>query len=235
MPGRLNKNKSGRIRAHERVMDDADPTTAGGTAILEAHAVAILATEIKVISDAWHRDYRNCIGSFVAWLEKHYPDVFDKMTRMLSDVERADKVAFHHKNTRCLIYTGVNVDFSLAFLVIKRVKLVCDDGKEMISSHGHVRKFDDAIKFGSARAKQPLPMQYHAKVKNVLTLYKKDYAEAKKNGNVDEKEADTISSSLFRLMCRWFVEEGNVSALSYGLLQWNRMARSTNINERRVH
>ena len=37
-------------------------------------------------------------------------------------------------------------------------------------------------------------------------------------------------SSLFRLMCRWSVEEGNVFAWSYGLLQWNLMARSSNID-----
>ena len=31
-------------------------------------------------------------------------------------------------------------------------------------------------------------------------------------------------------MCRWFVEEGNMFAWSYGLLKWNLMDRSANIN-----
>ena len=188
MPGRQNKSKSGRLWAHEWVTDKYDPTIAGGTAISEVHTFSIIAMEMKVMSDAYRCEYRNRIGSFIAWLETNYPDVFDKMTPMLSDVERAENFSFQHKNTRDLIYTGFNVNCVLAFLFVKRVKLVRDEGKEIFSSHGHFRKFDDAIKFGSAWAKQPLPMQYHAKVETFLTLYKKDYAEAKKNGNIDEKK-----------------------------------------------
>ena len=79
MPGRQNKGKSGRLRAHERVTDDAAPTIAGGNAISEVHTVVILATEMKVMSEACHCDFCNRIGSFVAWLETNYPDVIDKM------------------------------------------------------------------------------------------------------------------------------------------------------------
>jgi hypothetical protein len=36
-----------------------------------------------------------------------------------------------------------------------------------------------------------------------MSCYKKEYADQKKKGNVDEREADAINSSLFRLLLRW--------------------------------
>jgi hypothetical protein len=62
-----------------------------------------------------------------------------------------------------------------------------------------------------------------------LNSFKKETVKAKKDGNLDEQEADPISWSLFRLMLGWLLSARNVFVWVYSILQWNCMARSINI------
>jgi hypothetical protein len=45
---------------------------------------------------------------------------------------------------------------------------------------------------------------------SIYSVFKKEYAEAKKNGNVDEKTANPINASLFTLILQWALEEMNI-------------------------
>ena len=63
-----------------------------------------------------------------------------------------------------------------------------------------------------------------------MSCYKKEYADQKMKGNVDEREADAISSSLFKLFLRWAVEKGNMFVWCFSLLMWHLRAHSINVN-----
>ena len=68
-----------------------------------------------------------------------------------------------------------------------------------------------------------------------MACYKKEFADQKKKGNVDEREADAISSTLFKLILKWAVEEGNVFVWCFCLLMWHLMARSINVDSIALH
>jgi hypothetical protein len=68
------------------------------------------------------------------------------------------------------------------------------------------------------------------KTDTFLFCFKKEFAQAKKQGNTDEREADAVSSSLFSLLVLWAVEEGNVFVWVFCLFMWHLMARSCNVS-----
>ena len=68
-----------------------------------------------------------------------------------------------------------------------------------------------------------------------LRAFSKEYANAKKDGNVDEQESDPITAPLFRRVCQWSLFEGNVFVWCFGLLQWNLMARTASIDALSLH
>jgi len=52
---------------------------------------------------------------------------------------------------------------------------------------------------------------------------------------MDEKSADPISFSLFRMILTWAVERGNIFVWVWTILQWNLMARSISIDPLALH
>jgi hypothetical protein len=96
-------------------------------------------------------------------------------------------------------------------------------------------KFYEAIKYGSRVSNKLLSIEFYSKVDTFLFCYKKEFAEAKKEGNTDKKEADAINSTLFKLLLQWSVEEGNLFVWCFALLMWNLMARSINIDCLSLH
>ena len=69
------------------------------------------------------------------------------------------------------------------------------NGKMYVPSH--IGKFYDAIKRGSKVSNSHLSTNFYAQMDKFMASYKKDYTAEKKKGNVDEQEADAISSTLF--------------------------------------
>ena len=68
-------------------------------------------------------------------------------------------------------------------------------------------KFYDAIKWGSVLANQRLSTNFYSKVDTFLAAYKREFADQKKKGNVDEREADAISSTLLTMLMKWAVQD----------------------------
>ena len=61
-----------------------------------------------------------------------------------------------------------------AFLVVKKKKKkIGSDGKVILSSVSDIKKYDDATKWGSARAGQPLPSSYFREMEAFINAYKK--------------------------------------------------------------
>ena len=75
-----------------------------------------------------------------------------------------DAVFFAHRNNRDLCYSGLNVTLVKAFLSAKKKKKIHPEtGKVTLSSVSDIKKYDDAIKWGSLQANQPLPSTYSMK------------------------------------------------------------------------
>ena len=92
-----------------------------------------------------------------------YPAYFAVGTRQLSEEEIQDPSKFHHKNQRDLIYAGLNVNILKTFLSVHKVKaLSTRNPKENVYvCRDHLRKYDDAIKWGAKQAGQELSKKYH--------------------------------------------------------------------------
>ncbi|KAL7538044.1 hypothetical protein ACHAXR_008244 [Thalassiosira sp. AJA248-18] len=203
--------------------------------INQEHTDDIIDTEQKSMEDKTRREYRNRIARIYKWWLKEYPDYFEEGTRVLSDDEKNDTIKFHHRNDRDIIYSGLNVDLFKAFLSFKKKKKVSASGVVTLSSVSDIKKYDDAIKWGSLRAGQPLPSDYYREVDTFILAYRKEYKIAKKEGRTDEQEADPICCSLFRCICQWAVNEGNVFVWVFSLAMWNLMSRSISVDSLAFH
>lgn len=202
--------QSGRIHLHQRNTDDVSEVIHADIAITAEHAEEINATTKKEMDDKTRREYRNRIRHIYRWWMTHYPAYFENGTRLLSEEDKRDQVKFHHTNDRVIIYTGLNVSLVMAFLSDKKKKSVKPDGTVILSSNSDSKKYNDAIKWGAKRAGQALPSSYYTQIEAFILSYKKEHQQAQKEGRTDEQEADPISSTLFRMICLWATEEGNI-------------------------
>jgi hypothetical protein len=224
------KRSGGRILPHQRDTDDVTPIINDGAAIDAEHAEAIQFTEAKEMEDKTRKEHRRRIRHLYTWWHVQYIDYYENGTCALSDDEKKDPVLYHHTNNRDVIYEGLNVNLVLAFLVMKKTKA---NGK--LSSVSDISKYNDAIKWGAGVAGQRLPTEYYERIDKFMGAYKKEHAGAKKEGNVDEREADPINASLFTLICKWAVEEMNLLVWVFSLLMWHMMARSISISSIALH
>jgi hypothetical protein len=115
---------------------------------------------------------------------------------------------FFWKSSDSLIYTGINVSLVEAFLAHNKVK-----ANDNTSSHIHIHlhKYKDAsILWCSQQAKQLLPRGYYEEVSKFLQCFWKESVDAKKEGKLDEQEAEPIRLSLFKLILSWALDTSNI-------------------------
>jgi hypothetical protein len=62
---------------------------------------------------------------------------------------------------------------------------------------------------------------YYNDIEKFLTSYRKETVDAKKEGKLDEQEADPISWPLFKLILSWALDTSNIFVWTYSILQWN--------------
>ena len=223
------KKKSGRIHVSDRTVDDKTKIIGDDIEIEDVHTNDIIETEQSAMEDKTRREYRNRIKRIIKWIKRKYPTYYEEGIRILDDEEKKDIVPFHHTNTHDLVYAGLNVKVIKAYLSEKKKKKVATDGTVTLSSVSDIKKYDDAIKWGSLRAGQPLPSDYR-EMREFIEAYKKEHKVAKKEGRTDEQEADPITSTLFMLILQWAVEEGNIFVWAFSLCMWNLMSRSISID-----
>jgi hypothetical protein len=220
---------NGRKHTHER--DTNDATIIGATLdIDEAHISEVRKTNQKGMSDKCRRDYRNRIKRICKFWEEKYPEYYANGVRDLSQAEMQNPDFFYWKNTIDIVYTGINVRFVQAFLADAKNK----DGNKIVS-HEQLRKFHDAIMWGSKTSGNPLPPSYYDGMVAFLNNYKKETIDAKRCGRLDEEECDPIPWSLFRIILTWCVSSCNIFLWVFSLLQWNCMSRSINIGVLSLH
>ena len=153
--------QSGRIHVHERTVNDAAEIIGANIEIASEHQDEIIATEQSSMLDKTRREHRNRIARIYNWWMKNYPEYFEIGTRVLSKDEKNDPVKYHHRNNRDIRYTGLNVKHVKAYLSQKKTKRVRSDGKAVLASPSDISKYNDAIKWGSLRAGEPLPSSYY--------------------------------------------------------------------------
>lgn len=228
MPRHSSSQSNGRIRPHQRDTNDAVPIIGESIPINTLHSKGMLETEGHDRQAKTKKDYRNRIKHIYEFMKKAYPQYCELGgIRKLGD---ADLGVFHHKNTHDLRYEGLNVQIFKAFLTTKKIK---DNGNT--SSFEQIRKYNDAVLWGAECSKEQLPMSYYTEMEKWMISYRKEAAIAKKDGRIDECEADPVSFSLFRMWMTWALELKNPFVWTFGLLQWSFMARSISIGTLGLH
>ena len=224
---RTGPNQGGRIR----LTDDSFANLAPEVQVRAEHVHAVNATKTKESADETRKSHRRRLKILINWWMDQYPDYFEAGTRVLSQEERSDPMKFYHTCDRDIIYEGLRVDMVTAFMAANKTK----PGTQKLFSFTHMRKIHDAVLFGARTVKQVLSSQYYVEMESFLGSFKKEAADARSRGNVDEKSADPISFSLFRLILKWSLEEGNIFVWVWTILQWNLMARSISIDPLGLH
>ena len=178
------------------------------------------------------KDHCRRLTEMINWVKVEYPGYYSESVRDLSEEEQADKMRYHTCK-HDFLYWNLNVDVTKAFLSKKKYKAgkFTAEGKPMQYSYSHIRKYHDAILFGSHRAKVTLPDIYEMNMVGFLDSTKKEKTSAKKKGELDEKDADAISFELYRLLCKLAIKKGNIFLWAFTVTQWSCMARSISIDD----
>ena len=223
------RRPNAQIMLHDRETNDV-PTLGGTMDVTEEYAEKIRETELNSINITLRRDYRNRILHICKFLEKEFPHYSAIGVKKLTARQRNDRDQFHHKNDRDLVYKGLNVKFIKAFLTTRKYKsngqMCCPD---------HIRKYKDAIVWGSKEAKQPLQTEFYIEMKKFLSSHVKETKKGKAQGLLDEREADPFSWALYEKVLKWAIQEKNLKVWVFTILQWNCMARSANIGMLAYH
>jgi hypothetical protein len=220
----------GRVRPHQRETQDDTAIIGEDLELSLEHQVSVQETLSSDMKDATRKDMRNRIRHVYVWIEAKYPAYALNGVRNLTDVELSGQDVFWYNNKKDFVYTGMNAKMITAFLSEKKKKL---SGQS--SSYVQIRKYHDAIVYGSKQAQEPLPAKYYHTMDRYLYAYKKECVDARKNGKLDEQEADPISWALFRTILGWALKEDNLFVWVFSILQWNCMARSVNIGVLAFH
>ena len=139
-----------------------------------------------------------------------FPDYFEAGTRISSAEEKADPtMKVFHTCDRDIVYEGLRIDMVLSYMAATKKKDAQGDGQK-IYSYTHMRKINDAILFGARTVNEILSSSYYSEMDSFLTKFKKETADTRSRGKMDEKSADPISFSLFRLILTWAIERGNI-------------------------
>jgi hypothetical protein len=146
------------------------------------------------MKDKTWKEHRRHVRHLCTWWQDKYVHYFNNGTHALRYDEKKDPILYHLTNNQDIIYNGLNVNLVLTFLVMKKTKV---NGK--MSSISEISIYNNAIKFGAEVAKQRLPTEYYKKIDKFMAAYKKEHAGAKKDGNVNEREADPINANLSEL------------------------------------
>lgn len=227
--------RRGRIHVHERDTNTETPIIGQGLALIDEHNAAILDTEDMAMCDKTRKEYRNRIKRICKFWKEKYPDYHEKGTRVLLQEQKEDPALYHFNNEEDLVYDGLNVNMIKAYLSKKKMKRPDKDGVVKMASFSDIRKYDDAIKWGCLIANERLSPMYFIEMEKYLKSYRKEFAKAKSNGLVEERDADPISSGLFRLICQWAVDGSNVFVWVFGLCVWHCMARTISVDCLALH
>ena len=224
-------HRHGRIYPSQRNTNDAVPILGNELDdIGDDHLKLVRETEGHAASRDRDKDYRRRIKRIYQWLETNCVDYCKIGVKTLSNEEKNDPDVFHYRNEKDLVYEGMNPKYIKSFLSSKKVK---SNGN--LYSFPDIRKYKDAIQWGANQVSAALPTNFYIEMDKFLTGFKKETKMAKRQGKLDEKEADPISWKLYSLICQWAIENRNLLVWVFTIMQWNCMARAVNIGALAYH
>jgi len=212
------RHRGGRILPHQRDTNDVAPLL-GANLDLQNDEFERQSNEIAELAMAnkTRRDYRCKIIRIANFWKTSNPEYYAigviKVSE--SDLENPSKFCFGQYKED-LVYTGLNVVMVKQHLMSTMKK---ENGK--VKSLQDVRKYKDTIIWGAKIAGQRLPTSFYEEIDAHIASYKKLYIKAKKEGDVDEREADPIPITLYQSMLKWAIESNNIFVWFWTLSQLN--------------
>jgi len=169
-------------------------------------------------------EHRKRINKFIKWVETEYPDYHNAVVFELNQQQKAMTQIYFGESTHDLRYDILNPLFTQLFISANKMK-------NAAAQYGfaHQRKYHDAILWGAKKVRLEFPAGYRQQMKDYLDTLAKEKTKAKEKGQVDEQEADPITFELFKKLCQWALESGNIMVWAFTILQWHCMGRSVNI------
>ena len=156
------------------------------------------------------KNCRNRIRAIINFWKEKDPDYYKIGVCGVAESDLNDETKWFFPDVKCpfkedIIYEGLNSKFMLHFFVSFKVK---KDGG--LSSVENLRKYRDAVVWGSKMTGKFLPIQLYESTDSFLNGYKKEYAKAKKEGKVEDSAADPIMFSLYKLILEWAIDNNNI-------------------------
>ena len=180
----------------------------------EAHGSSMRETEDFEKKRKTIKDFCNRLKRMTSWMKNSYPAYYNVGVVQLSDEQKADKRRYHTQEED-FRYSGLNVQMVKAFMSANKFK----PGTENQYSYEHMRKYHNAIQHGAYRACQSLPQSYVLGMDKFLLSLRKEKTQAKKNGHLDEHEADPISFSFYSSICEFALLTGDIFTCAYTVCQ----------------
>lgn len=225
----------GRIRPGDRATDNEAPLIGGDVDLSEEHQANIASTESKEMKDSCRIDYRNREKRIIEWWRNStYSAVAQQGVRPFTEAEKSNPAMYTFNKKETLVCRGFNVKFFKAFLADCKVKKIVD-GKTYLKSFDDLRKYYDAVVWVSKTSKEKLPENFFVEMDKWKASYKKECADAKADGRVEENDAEPIGAALFEMILGWAIAENNIFVWVFSLFQWNLMARSINVDPLSFH
>ena len=224
-------HRGGRIHSQQRETNDTAPTVGNDLALPADLAERYNETASFAHNDKTRQDYHNRIKRIITFWKENDPTYYAVGVCKVSEADLADATKYHFGKTEDIVYEGLNESFVLHFLVCNKHK---DDGSKLKSLQD-LRKYKDAIMWGSKMAGVLLPVKFFEMFDQFLGGYKKEFNKEKKKGNVDQTDADPISISLYRLLLKYAIDSNNIFVWFWTLAQWNCMARCASIDPLGFH
>ena len=172
------------------------------------HQAALDDTENHMVKEKTIQNYCNRLDSIITWIKSNYIDYYNNAVVELTPTQKQNKAKYHN-STHDLDYSSLNPEILKAFISANKMKPCRPNEQQKHYSFGHMRKYKDAIQYGAYRAGQVLPNIWETKMSPFMASLKKENTRAKKEGKLDEEEADPIPFSLYRLICEYAIKKGD--------------------------
>ena len=117
------------------------------------------------------RNYRNRQKNMMAHWKEHHPEFYALAVVDVSEEDQHDKSMYFFDGAfkKDLVYTGLNIDYVLKFLMKTKKK---QDGK--LKSEGDLKKYKDAIMWGAQIVDNQLPISFYRGFDKFMAGYKKE-------------------------------------------------------------
>lgn len=188
--------------------------------IREEHTIRVHETEDYFKAESTVNEHNRRLMRMIQWIQENYPAYAERGVIELDEAQKRDTKRYH-KSTHDFVYQRLNPEVIKSFLSDNKYKpdSYTMDGNPIMYSYTHIQKYHDAILFGAFRAKRCLSQKYLLEIKTFLDSKKKETTKAKKKGEVEEYEADPISFELYRLLCNYAINDGDIFTWAYTVVQ----------------